>query len=113
MSDYYEDDDYLYDEMDPGEDSGVEEPEIEIDHGGYSPLGYATKQEAYFAWREDYDNWKDENYGVPWWYKDDPPQWSQYWCEPVEQQPVNSQKDSDRGGVLLVVIVLIICFLLA
>ncbi len=113
MSDYYEDDDYLYDEMDPGEEPYVEVPEVEINPEGYSPLGYATKQEAYLAWREDYDNWKDENFGVPWWQKDDAPQWSQYWCEPVKQQPVNSTNNSGCAGVLLVGAALLISILLA
>lgn len=44
-------------------------------------MGYETKQQAYFAWRDDYDNWKNDNFGIPWYYKDPAPEWSDYWCE--------------------------------
>ena len=86
---------------------------------GYSPMGYATKQEAYFAWRDDYDKWKYDNFGIPWGYRDAAPQWEDYWCE-VEYEPYdniaqNANKDlskdtdcnnNDNWGCLLVALLL-------
>ena len=61
---------------------------------GYSPMGFPTKRQAYLAWREEYDQWKEDNIGIPWGYRDDPPQWDDYWCV-IEIPRNNAKKKKD------------------
>lgn len=78
----------------------------------FSPMGFATKQEAYFAWREDYDRWKEDNFGIPWGYRDEAPQWEDYWRD-EEWIPYNSTDEktdiSNGSGCLAFCILLISC----
>ena len=99
-----DDDEFLYRAMNEEDDfyMGDRSYDYDDDYGkgtythtkheriGYSPMGFPTKQQAYFAWREDYDQWKEDNIGIPWGYRDDPPQWDDYWC--VVEVPRNNGK---------------------
>ncbi len=81
----------------------------------HSPMGYATKQEAYFAWREDYDRWKEDCFGIPWGYRSEPPQWDDYWRDeewiPYNRTKAKTDSNNNVGcmAFILFPIILISC----
>jgi hypothetical protein len=81
----------------------------------HSPMGYATKQEAYFAWCEDYDRWKEDTFGIPWGYRSEPPQWDDYWRDEewipykTTSPKTNSSNNVGCMAFILFPIILISC----
>lgn len=87
-----DDEDWITEDMDDYFLGTPEEPEyVDLDDYSYvdPETGLTPKQQAYQDYLDDLEAYYNSWEGTPWWARtEDPPQWEDYWQEPVYVQPV-------------------------